>query len=515
MLLKEASVLSLRLGDYYLVLEPAIPDGLDKQLSYWQKSLTPDPDAPWTRKSSGRMRALYHRDQGLIQDDGSLGERLTTLPGFYSRITNWLTEGSVAFEVKDERTPRPPIWEQGLGAIAPNLCRSQLEGVATALSLGYGRISAPTGWGKTRVMAAILSAFNPQDLRDRHTPLSAVVTPGVDVAEKNARELAELLPGRKISSIGGGKHGEAADIVVITPESLDNLDASMIGVLIYDEVHTLSESRANTVSAAHKALKFGFSASCEGRFDNADKISEGVFGPIVYTCTYPQAVAEGRVVPIEVLWLEVPRPELHANWSSSNLSRDARYRHGLWRNMPLHQKLGSLCKTLPADAQVLMIADKLEHVNYLLPELSPDTVQVHAKSDDIVGPRSRYGNITKISTKERRRIYKDIESGAIKRIVSTGIYRQGVSFPQVAVVVNLGGGGSKIAAQQLPGRASRHAEGKSTGLIVDLWFSWDRVEDGFDDDLNPKLKNGFLLSDCLSRKKVYEKLGFTQTYLGG
>lgn len=331
---------------------------------------------------------------------------------------------------------------------------------------------------------------------------------------KNAAELQLLLPWRRVCVVDGGCP-KSDDIIVTTPESMHYVDPDTIGMIQYDEAHTLSLARATTLLKARRAMRYGFSASCEGRFDGGDMVSEAVLGPIIYNRTYAEAVAEGAIVPIEVWWLEAPCPEDEAQWQLGGRSREASYRYGLWRNQELHKLLGGVWRELPADAQALMIAQSLEHVSSLLPHLTTDTVQVHGQVGAVKEGRykSRYANIQPVSAKERKRIYHGIANNEIKRVISTGIYRQGVSFNNVAAVVNVSGMGSKIIAQQLPGRACRNAKNKDIGVLIDLWFPWDLEPYTNKKTGVESLRPGHLQRDSLSRQKVYASLGFEQVHL--
>jgi superfamily II DNA or RNA helicase len=100
-------------------------------------------------------------------------------------------------------------------------------------------------------------------------------------------------------------------------------------------------------------------------------------------------------------------------------------------------------------------------------------------------------------------------SGACRKIISTYVYKQGVNFPQLTVVVNAGGGGSDIVARQIPGRESRNiGEVKPQAYLVDFVHEWDTVT-----DKNGRPRPGPILKDDKSREKSYSDLGFTQVWV--
>jgi superfamily II DNA or RNA helicase len=303
--------------------------------------------------------------------------------------------------------------------------------------------------------------------------------------------------------LGGGVHKLSDDVQVVTPESVDNLDLSTAGLLFYDEVHTVSEARAEMIMRATKALRYGLSATPFGRFDNSDKVIEGLFGPVVYQCTYAEAIADGAVVPIKVYWLNCPEPDGWRHYGT----HDANYRHGIWRNERMHELVGRLWAAIPEEWQALAIVDKLEHMNGLVPAMNGVTC-VHAQnSAKYFEGNSLVANLRPVKDRERDEIYGRMAAGELKRVLSTGIYRQGVNFPQLAILVNLAGMKSDIIAGQLPGRASRPSGDKEYGRIVDFWHPWDTWE------RQGRQTAGDLLRDDTNREKVYRQLGFEQVRL--
>lgn len=493
-------VVRVHCGDAYVLVEPIVPEELEKLLTYWHRSLEFDPNSNYPRKVAvGRSRKLYTISSQL-DASGRLVRVLITLPGFAGTIRNRLTGLGLSVELLDERTPRP---KYDMAAAMQGLRPYQLQCAYDAIWSGGGIIACPTGFGKTHLISAIIKAHSHQELCARGTCLTVVITPGADLAKKNYRDLCEQLPGREVGLLGGGVQKVSDDVQVVTPESAANLDMGNAGLLFYDEVHTVSEARAETVMQATKALRYGLSATPFGRFDNSDKVIEGLFGPIVYQCTYAEAIAVGAVVPIKVCWLDCPEPE---GWRHYN-THDANYRHGIWRNERMHALVGRLWAAIPAELQALAIVDKLEHMNGLVPALNGVTC-VHAQnSAKHFEGNSLVGNLHPVKDRERDTIYEKLASGELKRVLSTGIYRQGVNFPQLAVLVNLAGMKSDIIAGQLPGRASRPSGGKEYGLIVDFWHRWDQWE------RRGRLTAGDLLRDDMNREKVYRQLGFEQSWL--
>jgi superfamily II DNA or RNA helicase len=356
----------------------------------------------------------------------------------------------------------------------------------------------------THLAAGVINAHPWQELCHRGTCTTILVNHTKDLAMKNYRKLQEILPDRRVGLVSSDLHDISDDVQVVTAKSLHHIPLEDVGLILYDEVHTLTPAIADVLMRAGKALRYGISATPTGRYDNADLLTFGIFGPIIYSCSYAEAIKDGAVVPITVYWLRCPPPA--TTWTPYR-THDANYRNGVWRNIPFHETVREVLAKVPQDMQVLGIVDKLEHMDRLAP-FAPGVTMVHAETNQKSLAKRKLNNLTAIKSKERREIYKAVEAGKEKRVVSSGIYRVGVDFPKLAGLINLAGVGSEIIAGQLPGRASRNVAGKDSAFLIDFYHDWDIVTD----DVGAQ-KNGSMLSDDTSREKVYRNMGFEQIWL--
>jgi len=165
---------------------------------------------------------------------------------------------------------------------------------------------------------------------------------------------------------------------------------------------------------------------------------------------------------------------------------------------------------MPVEMQTLCIMQFLDHMEGIGEELGEalgvKVEIVHAETD--AKKLLRCPSLRAISNKERKAIYERMESGDIRAILSTYVYKQGVNFPGLSVVINAGGGGSDIVAKQIPGRESRKIEGKEVSYLIDFWHPWDVQK-----SKSGKTISGPVHKDDKSRSKVYKELGFEQTWL--
>ena len=492
-------------GDGFTQVEStlALPEELFHKLKYWHRSLEWD-ERQMRRVASGEYRDLYSLTGDLR--DNIYVQQLITLPGFVHRIKEVLDELRLPFDFVDIRTPVPA---PDLLTAMVGLREYQLECAYTALVSGGGIIACPTGWGKTHIIAALVKAYTRDELCIRNTPVTVVATPEKDITEKDYKDLCELLPDRDVGLVMSGRKKFSDDVQVCTLDSLHRLNLDEAGILIVDEAHTApTPKRAEMILAANKALRWAVSATPTGRFDGRDVVTEGLFGPVVYHRTYAQGIADGALVPIRVLWVPSPEPAIGMEHYERYRTRAGKYRHAVDRNENQNRAIAQILKRLPADRQALCIMKHLDQMNRIVPLCADGIRFVHAEESQDALARKNLHNLAAVSRKERRAVYKAMAAGDIRQVLSTYVYKQGVNFPELTYVINAGGGGSELIAQQIPGSESRNIEGKNESYLIDFWHPWDLVADP-----NGGQKAGPVHKDDQSREKAYTKLGFEQIWL--
>lgn len=503
---------TLTLGDGFIGISP-YPDILLKQLVYYKRSMEYNQDKH-KREFKAEKQVLYRTEVG-VGPDGQQTLTCFTLPGFAKRVKDYLKAVGWEVDVVDKRTPMP---QPDMDKAFTGLREYQYELVYNLLMSGGGLLCGATGLGKTHVIKALCNAYSHEALMKRGTPTIVVAVPDKDITHKNWEDLTELLPDRKVGLMMSGVRKPSDDIQVITLDSLHLLDKDDVGVVIVDEVHTAaSDSRATELLRFAKARFWGVSATPDGRFDGKDTVTEGIFGPIVARFTYQDGVKAGCLVPIKVLWLDAPEPQMGLNYYLKYKTREKRYQWGVYDNIPLNRMIGRIYKTMPAEMQTLGMLQFTKHMEQVLrgcvhEGCSPLPVQAHAGTSPDDFPASSFLHVHAISPKERKDLYGRIKSGEVRQVVSTHVYKQGVSFNDLRVVINLGGGGSEIVAKQVPGRASRKIDGKDCAYIIEFRHYWDTAV--------LHLKNGRtrevagpVFKDDVARMHVYDELGFEQVNL--
>ena len=493
---------TLHFGNGFLRVEPAFPAALPKKLRYWRRTLG------WSEAQMRRVATGEYQDlcsvKTWIDDQQRLNQELMTMPGFMFRVKQILRDEGWSYRVIDERTPMP---KPDLVRACQGLRDYQVPMAWTAIMSGGGIVAAATGIGKGRIMKAIADAYTHEDLQARGTPLTVIAAPDQDITAKNFKEMKELLPHREVGLVMAGYNNFSDDIQVITLDSLHRINPDEVGILIVDEVHTAaSDKRTDDLLKMRNAARWGVSATPTGRFDGRDLVTEGLFGPVIYQYSFADGVRDGALVPITVYWVKSPEPTIGIERYEKFRMRTAKLRHGLTNNEARNQLVGEIVSRIDPVHQTLCILQYLGHMNALRPHCGDGVEIVHADSD----PKKFAGlkNLYPVSSKERRAIYGRMESGAISKILSTYVYKQGVNFPLLEIVVNAGGGGSEIVAKQIPGRESRRVGSKDRSFLVDFWHPWDTEQ-----DKRKRTVAGPIHRDDQSREKVYNQLGFEQIWV--
>lgn len=312
-----------------------------------------------------------------------------------------------------------------------------------------GTYEAPTRFGKTMGIINIFKVF---------PGVKAIITaPGGDLLSQMLDALREVFPDRDIRGIftgaknPKGKKGQSDDITVVSLDSLHKCDKVGTRIVAIDEPHAVAaSSRAPELQEFVNARKFGFGATPEGRFDGADIVTRGLIGPALAVRTFKEAVAEGAICPIKVLFLKFPfKPYPCTN-------RNTAYIRTVMHNHVFNNRIQKLCnKVLPMDWQTIVFIKTINQAKGI----------VKSTENSEMATAKTFKN-----KKERQELFDRMKSGDVKRCISSDIYSAGVTFSDLKVVINAAGGGGSISAIQKPGRLAEIRPGKKFGYLIDFFF---------------------------------------------
>lgn len=139
----------------------------------------------------------------------------------------------------------------------------------------------------------------------------------------------------------------------------------------------------------------------------------------------------------------------------------------------------------------------LEHAIQLHMRLPWFTVAYYGSADLALlqkhFPKERYPNLDlnryRQTTRDLERIRGAFAKGTLRYVISTKVFRQGVSFNHLKVLIRADGDTSEVAGIQIPGRLARLDENKKFAYLVDIA-----------DNFNP-----WAMRRAAARKATYEK----------
>jgi superfamily II DNA or RNA helicase len=427
------------------------------------------PELTYTRRiQNGSSVAEYQTECLFILQD----HELTVPAGMTARVIRTLRKHGVDVEVEDQRPvllPEPVL--ENLDPLRPG----QDEMIAAILANDCGIIEGPTGSGKSFLLRQMCKIW----------PDSRIIicSPFTDLVRQIYAELLELFSSESVGIVGAG-HRESRRVVCAVDKSLGYCDLEKCRLFIFDEVHrAAAPCTAEALAKVRLARMFGFSATPKGRSDGTDKLTEAIFGPVIYKSSYQQVQATGAIVPVEVYVGDLSKLGAQNYQMPTALERNA-----LWRNPERNQSVVDGVRwafdTYGKEIQILVIVKTVEHLvhlAHLLPDFALCYGDMDAEKREMWG---RWGLLDKskhpITSRERARLQEDFASGKLRRAIATGssngVWSTGMDFPHLNVLVRADGQASVIQNTQIPGRVSRSAAGKSVGIIID-----------FDDAFNERL----------------------------
>lgn len=450
---------------------------------------------------------------------------LFSYQGFWFSLVEQLRKEGHEVVVQDMR--QDVIGEPDLSAAMVGLLPPQRPWILKALENGNsGLLGAPTRFGKSYGMVAICRAFP--------KAMTVVTAPGVDLCHQLYEHFVKAMPHRDVRGVyTNSKHrAQGPDITICSIDSLDKMDPDATELLIVDEPHAaVSDERLPKVVEFSKARKYGFGATLNGRFDKKDRLIVGLLGPIISNVTYKEAVASKSISPCKVIMIKIPfsKDTVPGGW----VDRDLVYKRLLTessRTAALVRRI--MHDIIPAKWQTMAFIQNERQAEFYMEHsvLPPEEVR---KTDELVKAalsklaaaqsdggtmvdrkeaimrlaEERFGTIAmakRMGSKDRKRVTAAIADGRISRVLASNIYVQGVTFPDLKVVINIAGGGANTTAIQKPGRLLQIRPGKNYGVLIDFIFECRDQE--LDQRANPPYR--CIINEGWARHNTYKEIGY-------
>ncbi len=459
------------------------------------------PDSPEVRRLMTLKYRVMQKQRGKTTTKwvtAPMYQPFTTgdgFPGIRAPQGLWRKLGTQLKEAGHDVThsdKRGEFYTPDMGAAMIGLRPWQKKWIFTALLDGNsGLIGAPTRYGKSYGMTAICRAFP--------KARTIIVAPGVDLCRQLMEHFKEVLPHRDVRGLFTGSKNkfQGPDITIVSMDSLSKCDPDDTDLVIVDEPHAVvSDERILEFAKFTRARKYGFGATLNGRFDKKDPLIECLIGPVLVNTTYRQAVAEGAISPLKMLLIKIPFSK--DSVSGKSLSRDKVYELLLTQS----PRMSRLVKTLVDD----VIPEKWQTMAFI-----KDEKQADFYLDRSMPPEGTVAMAKKLSDKERDIMTKGIAAGDILRVIASNIYVQGITFPDLKVVINLAGGGANTTSIQKPGRLLQTRPDKNYGVMFD--FIFECTDKDMDERPNPPYAG--IIAECWARHKVYKDIGYDVQFVDG
>lgn len=248
------------------------------------------------------------------------------------------------------------------------------------------------------------------------------------------------------------------------------------GQLVHNCHELVAPKYMAKIGAYRSARVFGFTASPTGRHDGRDVEMEAVAGPVLYTMTYQESQAAGRVVPIDVEWLRVS-----GGPSVAGMDPTTKDRLGVWQNDYRNRLIAARAALIDPSDQTLIMVKTIEHI-MRLKALLPGYTVVHAADGLESERRAQYvaegligADEPVLTGKRLDALQTQFSAGRLKKVISNYVWSTGVNFRELAVLIRGDASASAIRDVQIPGRACRPAPGaKTRALLVDCWDEFDQ-----------------------------------------
>lgn len=352
--------------------------------------------------------------------------------GMLDRITEYLKDEGALVNIVDHNAER--VYPAPKFEYLEKLRPTQKEVIDAVVSNDCGIIDCATAYGKSFIIRQICRIY---------PSLSIVIaTPRISVLKQLYESISESIGKDQVGMWYGAKKIKKR-ITVVSAKTLRQIEPEKTDLLLYDEVHNVGDNvYADEVSFFLKARRFGFTASAECRSSGDDLVTESLFGRPIYKVSYKDAQEHGLVVPIKVLFVGVPghvkeidHPVYQQKfYYEQNVARNKRIaqivNHDKFRN-----------------EQILIMVKTLAHAEAIQQELPNYEIVSDTSRDE-----SKTATMRKKETAKQARRFR---KGTLKKAISTMVWKEGVDFPDLRVLVRADGGTSEIANIQIPGRTAR------------------------------------------------------------
>jgi superfamily II DNA or RNA helicase len=339
----------------------------------------------------------------------------------------------------------------------------QQEAVELIFEKERGIICAPTGSGKGEVMCALARLY----------PKAHIVylVDRKDLVDNIVKRLRERVS-EKVGQVGDNVR-DIQRLTVCNAHSLRKpIKTGSLGwfftrttILVIDEVHTAGGATMYLAAQAFKnaRIRVGFSATPFDRADDRSLMVAGCTGEIIHHVQFEQMVDTGVIAKPVVRAHRVPIKPERIRYTSSRVGLGKAWAEGYAAQMLSPERMAAVRKMVQhASKPCLVLLESIDHGEAVAKALT-----LHGMPCEFASGES--------SSKDRRRMIDEIESGARDVLVANRIFKTGVDMPAIRSVVSVGAGKSVISNIQSVGRGTRRRD--KDGNVVKDSFDFHDLAD--------------------------------------
>lgn len=210
-------------------------------------------------------------------------------------------------------------------------------------------------------------------------------------------------------------------------------------------------------------IRVGFSATPFDRADDRSLMVAGCTGEIIHHVEFDQMVDTGVIAKPIVRAHRVPIKPERIRYTSSRVGLGKAWAEGYAAQMLSPERMAAVRKMVQQAAKpCLVLLESLDHG-----EAVAKTLTLHGMPCEFASGEC--------SSKERRRLMDEIESGVRDVLVANRIFKTGVDMPAIRSVVSVGAGKSVISNIQSVGRGTRRKD--KDGNVVKDSFDFHDLSD--------------------------------------
>jgi superfamily II DNA or RNA helicase len=345
--------------------------------------------------------------------------------------------------------------------------------IKKALDAKRAILKAPTGFGKTSVIAYLIDRFKDKNVLVLFNR-TQLITQTYDFLTKTIN-----VPYKIGLAFGGVDEG--SNITLASVHSLEKVvgtPAEYPDILIVDEAHEFCSGKfTSQVINAFPSAKYRFALTATVPTDKVKLYTlEGAFGPVVSSIDTQELINEGYLAKpiiqvIPVTCSSAPDNTTYLDWYKDYIVC-SEYRNNLIKTV-VEKALNK------PNSKIAIIANSLEHAQKLN-DILPKSIKLEGKD----------------SLADRKDAIYDFVKGKYRVLIGTNILQTGIDIKEITHLINARGLKSEIPTIQALGRALR----VDKDPVVYVYDFLD--EDGW-----------ILEKHSRSRIKAYKKEGHTVTIM--